>query len=419
MSADGKWSLSCCLAFSGREILKCRVDKHSTIRQVREDLRRGAGDSLTLLQKSWHLLFNGKILPDEAVVQHVLVDCASVDVVCSSQARVVVTASNDCTARVFDLDSGNSMELCGHFGQVYACTISSSCSQLLTASEDKTARVWALDGWLPVEKHCLRHDGEVYSAVFSSCGSLVITASQDCTACLWCSHTGKRQWQFLHTADVYLATFSPDDISILTASADGFACIVSVETGEASARLGGHGGSVNRAEFSPAIPYVVTASGATLRIWNGTTCICLHTRTGDSEIKFANFSADGELLLTTRASGSAEVWSVSTGELNWTCAQHSEAVYMAASCQQGTQIALAGEDGKATVWTRNGELIRTLSDHVDAVTWISFSPFENLVVTASWDGTAMLWSTETGECVDVLEGHAAAVLYAEFGFLSV
>ena len=417
MCDDVKFSIDFRLALSGRLISSLQVDGHSTIRQVRDELMQKAGGSLTPLGRTWSFLYGGTLLSEMATVNQVLVDHALIDVVCSAQARVVVTASNDCTARAFDLDTGDCLELQGHFGQVFACTISAHHCLLATASEDGTARVWAVHEGRPVELLCLGHDGEVYSAVFSSCSSLLVTASQDGTACLWCSHTGRRHWHFPHGAEVYLATFSFDDQWVLTSSADGAACIVSVSTGELAARLEGHTGGVNRAEFSPVGTLVVTASSTTVRLWDGMTSTCLHEVIGDSELKFVNFSSDGQLVLATRASGSAEVWGVATGELRWTCTHHSEPVYMAASCMQGANIALACEDGTATLWSRHGELLLTLADHEDAVTWISFSPWANMLVTASWDGTARLWSTDSGECLEVFEGHAAPVLYAEFGYL--
>ena len=395
------------------------VDKRSTIEQLRNELRCAAGDSLKHLGPSWSLLCNKELLTDHTVIQDVLVDQCWIDIVGCSRVRVVVTASNDCTARLFDLDSGGCLELRGHFGQVYACTISASRGRLLTASEDKTARIWTVEGWNPVEEHCLQHDGEVYSAVFSNKGHLVATASQDCAVCLWCSETGERRWCFSHMAEVYLATFSHDDMWVLTASADGVACILNVETGEVSARLEGHSSSVNRAEFSPVSTLVVTASNTTVRLWNGLTSTCLHTMAGESEVKFADFSKDGALVLATRASGSVAVWCVATGQLQWTCDHHLEPVYMAVSCPHSIRIALASEDGTATVWSRTGDLLLTLSEHVDSVTWISFSPWANILVTASWDSTALLWSAESGECLDVLEGHAAAVLYTEFGYVAL
>ncbi|CAE7239347.1 unnamed protein product [Symbiodinium sp. CCMP2592] len=417
MCDHAKFSVDFRLALSGRLISSLQVDRRSTIRQVREELTQKAAGSSAPLCGTWSLLYGGKILAETAAVDQVLVDHALVDVVCSAQGRVVVTASNDCTARVFNLGTGDCLELRGHFGQVFACTVSANHCLLATASEDGTARVWAVHDGNPVQLLCLGHDGEVYSAVFSSCSSLVVTASQDGTACLWCSHTGRKHWRFPHAAEVYLATFSFDDQLVLTSSADGAACIVSVGTGELAARLEGHTGGVNRAEFSPVSSLVVTASSTTAHLWDGTTSTRLHDMIGDSELKFVNFSSDGKLVLATRASGSAEVWCVVTGELMWTCTHHSEPVYMAASCMHGANIALACEDGTATLWSRDGELLLTLADHEDAVTWISFSPWADMLVTASWDGTARLWSTDSGECLEIFEGHAAPVLYAEFSYL--
>ena len=44
----------------------------------------------------------------------------------------------------------------------------------------------------------------------------------------------------------------------------------------------------------------------------------------------------------------------------------------------------------------------------------AFSPDGELVVTASDDGTAKLWSGTSGECLRSLEGHGDEVMSAAF-----
>ena len=57
-------------------------------------------------------------------------------------------------------------------------------ASVLTASDDRTAKVWNVD-----TGECMKtlegHDGRVMSAVFSADGSLVLTASEDGTCGVW------------------------------------------------------------------------------------------------------------------------------------------------------------------------------------------------------------------------------------------
>ena len=142
---------------------------------------------------------------------------------------------------------------------------------------------------------------------------------------------------------------------------------------------------------------------------------CLLQGVSEAEVKYASFSADGQLVFLTRSNGHAEVFG-SGGPLLYTLQHHTEPVYMAASCPSSTFLALACEDGEATVWDlKGGKHVMTLK-HLDAITWISFSCCGQLLLTASWDGTAKVWS-DTGECLQTFEEHAAPVIYAEFGTL--
>ena len=70
-------------------------------------------------------------------------------------------------------------------------------------------------------------------------------------------------------------------------------------------------------------------------------------------------------------------------------------------------------DGTAKIWSvETGECLLTLEGHEAdaAVLSIAFSPDgEDVVLTGSLDDTAKLWSVETGECLFTLKGHGDAV----------
>ncbi len=103
----------------------------------------------------------------------------------SPDGRLLATASNDATARVWDPATGNCLRtLTGHTHVVYDVAFSPEAALLATGSGDQTARVWD-----PATGNCLRtltgHTGRVYDVAFSPDGRQLATASYDQTARLW------------------------------------------------------------------------------------------------------------------------------------------------------------------------------------------------------------------------------------------
>ena len=224
-----------------------------------------------------------------------LSDGCNVELLQTAGMESILTASNDGVARIFSLETGQCIELQGHFAQVYTCILSPDQRHIVTASEDGFARIWEFLQGAVVEKHLLKHGSEVYSAVFSHSGNFVVTASQDHSAAIWQVDTGERLWEFLHRGEVYLATFSCDDQLVLTASEDGTARLISSDDGINCHTLDGHSGrAVNRAEFSPDGKLIVTASSdAKGCIWERHSGARTHVLQGcPSDVKHASFSAD-------------------------------------------------------------------------------------------------------------------------------
>lgn len=73
----------------------------------------------------------------------------------------------------------------GHTGEISRVSFSPTTGKyLLTSSQDKTARLWEVRSG-----NCVQildgHTDEVFSSIFSYCGKKVITASKDNTSIIW------------------------------------------------------------------------------------------------------------------------------------------------------------------------------------------------------------------------------------------
>jgi hypothetical protein len=101
----------------------------------------------------------------------------------SDDGKLVVTASSDKTARIWEVASGNQVAVLSHSARVRSATFSGDGKRVVTASDDGTARIWDVENGKEVAT--VRHAAEVMAAAFSGGGNQVVTASYDKTALIW------------------------------------------------------------------------------------------------------------------------------------------------------------------------------------------------------------------------------------------
>src|SRR5207302_4454750 len=103
----------------------------------------------------------------------------------SGDGRFLYTASNDKTARAFDLRTGrSSLQFVGHRDRLRALAVSSDDRWLATACLDRRARIWSTEN--PAQfVELTGHTKEVISVAFSPDNRTVATGSVDGTIRLW------------------------------------------------------------------------------------------------------------------------------------------------------------------------------------------------------------------------------------------
>jgi WD domain, G-beta repeat/APAF-1 helical domain len=236
----------------------------------------------------------------------------------------------------FNPPGAERLRLVGHEGAVLTAVFSPDGNLLLTASEDDTARLW--DAGTGMEIRALRgHKDTVASGAFSPDGTLILTASADNTARLWDATTGTeiRTLRGHHDA-VMSGMFSPDGTSILTSSADRTVRLWNVKSGTQirMLRAYSYSGYEEYAHFDWVLSAVFSTDGAriltascdrTAALWDATTGERIRTFQHKGWVMSAAFSPDGARIITTSRDGAVRLWTPEledpirelSGHLNW------------------------------------------------------------------------------------------------------
>lgn len=123
---------------------------------------------------------------------------------------MIATSSIDATARLWDFRTINTMHVIdGHQDEVLDVCFDYVGKRLASASNDCTCKVWNLESDFRLMAIAAGHSDEVSKVRFSPAGNLLLTASGDRTARTWSAETGFCS-QILagHTADVFSCAFN-------------------------------------------------------------------------------------------------------------------------------------------------------------------------------------------------------------------
>jgi WD40 repeat protein len=311
--------------------------------------------------------------------------------------------------------------LSGHRATVWGLAFSSDGQLLVSGSEDKTAKIWKLDGTLVAT---LRgHSSALRGVAFSPDGKLIATSSADGTVKLW-----KPDGTFIetlkgHKATVWGIAFSPDGRNLASASDDHTIRLWTINGVKAVPlhTLVGHQGFVRSIAFSPDSQRIASADSAkTIKFWRRNPAgqfehqpyrsIIGH----DAAIGNVAFSPDGRNLASASWDHTVKLWSLD-GTLLQIFKGHNQRVSNVAFSPDGQQLATAagGGEGNVRLWHLRNPLSLTLNAHKDVVLQATFSPDGRMLASSSDDGTIKLWQ-RGGQLITTLKGHRGGVLGVAF-----
>lgn len=182
---------------------------------------------------------------------------------------------------------------------------------------------------------------------------------------------------------------------------------------------------LSSAKFSPNTSYLVTVENQnqTVVIRNILNKKIIGDISGfEGGVTFVNFSEDFRYLITGDQSGAIIFWDIENKKLHASLNDSSSVepdinttlipelripithgfLYEARFSHDGKYAVLGANDGSATLWeTTSGNCINTLIGHKSIIIKAVFSSDDKLLATAGWDSRIRLWEVSTGKCLKV------------------
>jgi WD40 repeat protein len=359
----------------------------------------------------------------------------------SGDGRWVAAASVSGIAQIFETAINlPATERLVHKDEIRWIEFSPKGDRVATASADHTARIWGLPSRLGSGLVLDHNEGgrtnQVKSASFSPDGASVVTASQDNKARIWDSRTG-RIWKTLSRPETWpgiagtgpaerlalRATYSPDGRWIATtihSTTNGIAQVWDAKTGQSFGQQVIYtNGVVLNTEFSPDGQYFLTAGdtyiGDTVRLYKIVDALVpIWNLTDFGNSVSAVFSPDSRQIIAASDGRFPGVFDVISGRRIYLL-EHREMTAVVRFSPKGDFFATASWDGTAQLWSAlTGERKWGLLRHFGSLTAMEFSPNGKLLVTGSLDLTARIWDVRTGLANTDPLRHQSTVLSVQF-----
>ena len=332
------------------------------------------------------------------------------DVHFSPDGSRILAVGNDRRIRFWDARSGAAEPpMSGDGRQLVAAAFSPDGRRFAAGGRDGVTRVWSVDGGPPVAE--LRGQrARVYDVGFAPAGDHVVSAGDDGAVRIW--DAGRtRSWTL--PSLTYDLDFNRDGRSLASSNADGTMRVWDPATGALRTSLDGPSG-FTYGTFSPIDDRIVIATGARARIWPVAASTAEDAvRLPDGQLmEHVVFDPTGERIVYTTHAGKVAVRDLASGR-EVPLGGLAEPALAAEFAADGRHVVVI-TDRAVGIWDldRPDRVEHVLKGHTGPVNALDFSRDGRILTTGS-DRTIRIWDTDGRQLV-VMRGQDDELTTAVF-----
>ncbi len=214
----------------------------------------------------------------------------------------------------------------------------------------------------------------------------------------------------------YGAAWSADGLSIATYGYANFARLWDLKTGRIVAEIPKRGDSRGTGVVFLNKKNLVVFGGSEgeVCLWNPRQKSMVWHKKENGWTGAVAVSPD-ESLVAAATDNIVYIRNAENGEVITKLDHHTKKVSDAAFFLQGLRFVTASEDGSAVVWdTMTWKPLRSLQGHSEEVSCVSVSPDDRWIATGSSDDMVVIWNARTGEAVERIGGFHGNVISVVF-----
>tara|TARA_R110002096_G_scaffold4493_16_gene20914 strand:+ start:12948 stop:15428 length:2481 start_codon:yes stop_codon:yes gene_type:complete len=362
----------------------------------------------------------------------------------SPTGELALTASEDTTAKLWDVATGDLLHTFSHEHEVHCARFTPDGQLAATVGLDQKLKLWEVQSGRNLGNREL--ENRPHGIAISPDGKQVATVGVEMPAQVWDFQSGNLLFELdSRSRAIHAVEFSPDGRFLVTGSWEGRAQVWDAKTGEAVGDEVNHAAPIFAVEFDPGSQRIGTGSeDGSARVWelSGLRMDPLLLEHGRM-INFAAYSPDGTQVAVADAGGMVFVWNWASGRIR-AAFEHPVSVESLGWSRDGNCLRTTDNDNRKRVWSletrlevnvepevdwlaaparagRDFEDVETIElesgariEHDEEIAWFAYSDDGARIVTASRDRTVGIWSAVTGEPLVAPLEHPAEVVWAGF-----
>lgn len=348
----------------------------------------------------------------------------------SPDSRLLAPAPYDGKLCIWDVTSGAVVQRLTMDGRVADVEFTPDGQSLVTVCREDSKpliQFWQLSSGKP--SLTLNHSNVVSCISITKDGTRLASAGVGGRIRIWELPSGKLLHDIVNEEKNHITNieFNPSG-ALVAATGDWVSTVWETKTARLRLELRGNEDWINAIGFSPdGAEIMAGSSDATIRLWNagnGQLLRILDRRPPIIPVSSLAFSADGKLEAMGMVGGVVRVWDAQDGSFKYELRGHEGAVQSLAFSLDGAWLFSGSEDRTMRVWDMAHGTISAVHpyfDRRDAMGVISVGGQEGLIASASGpyadpslDHSIHLWLSHFDRSTRVLTGHAASVRSLSF-----